>query len=93
MAACARLSHFESRSEAMNRNKQGKTGRERQRGWPGIAYYVESWRCLLNNQDTEIGRDGVRVNKSPRISVNGNLYWNIRDIIFKPTAPSDEVKP
>ena len=33
-------------------------------------------------EDYEIGRDGVHINKHPHISSNGNLYWNVRDIIF-----------
>ena len=33
--------------------------------------------------DTEIGHDGVRINKRPHISASGNLYWNVRDILFK----------
>jgi AMMECR1 domain-containing protein len=33
--------------------------------------------------NTEIGRDGVIINKAPYVSSNGNLYWNVRDILFK----------
>ena len=33
--------------------------------------------------DTEIGRNGVHINKHPHISANGALYWNVRDILFK----------
>jgi hypothetical protein len=41
------------------------------------------------HDDTMTGRDGVRINKHPRISANGVLYWNVRDIIFKPCSTND----
>lgn len=47
-----------------------------------IKRFLRWWR----NNDTEIGRDGVRINKSPRISASGALYWNVRDILFKNEA-------
>jgi hypothetical protein len=47
-----------------------------------IKKLLNWWHNLRD--DTEIGRNGVRVRKSPGISHNGSMYWNVRDIIFKP---------
>lgn len=47
-----------------------------------IKRFLVWWR----SRDTEIGRNGVLINKHPHISANGALYWNVRDILFKPTA-------
>ena len=53
-----------------------------------MSVFSEWWQRLLDSHVTEIGRDGVEINSLPYISASGNLYWNVRDIIFKP-AQSD----
>jgi hypothetical protein len=49
-----------------------------------IKRFLAWWR-----DDTVIGRAGVRINKHPHVSASGAIYWNVRDILFKPCSTND----
>lgn len=54
--------------------------------WPNETRHQTALRYILEaeREDTTPAKQDVQINNTPAISANGNVYWNVRDILFGP---------